>query len=354
MSGSTVFGKDPLLSVIIPVYNAQRYLNACIDSLINQQYRNLEFIFVNDGSYDNSLKIIEEAKHLDPRVSVINVKKKGASLARFVGLDAANGEYVTFLDSDDYIELDCYKRAMKDLLDNSADICEFNYECGGMAVGKWHTGTIEKKDIFSIYFEQGIHNKLWNKIYRREMFENVHFPEHRDIREDACIMPQVLMNCERMYKISDILYHYRIVSHSLIRKKDYTDWELAGSYRNDFDKINILWIKLPERQNEISKQFIKLYETIIVSHRNLDYFNLYNCITKFIRENRDKLILSFEKNSFEYDFVSMGYSYDDYVEIYHQYIKQCFLPKKFSIYRALRAIKCYIRSCVITTFRNEN
>ncbi|MES9697320.1 glycosyltransferase [Bacillus sp. JJ927] len=97
------------MSVIIPVYNAEKYITQCIESLLNQTLRECEFIFINDGSTDNSEKIIEDYKKINDRITLINQENQGVSIARNRGLDVSTGEYVGFVDADDYIEKDMYE-----------------------------------------------------------------------------------------------------------------------------------------------------------------------------------------------------------------------------------------------------
>ena len=119
--------KAALLSVIIPVYNVEPYLEQCLDSVINQTYKNLEIICINDGSSDNSLKILEKYQKKDSRIKLINQKNKGLSEARNAGLDVAKGEYIAFVDSDDYLELNAYKEAMKVMLQDKNPLILYDY-----------------------------------------------------------------------------------------------------------------------------------------------------------------------------------------------------------------------------------
>ena len=99
-----------MISVIIPIYNVENYLKKCIESVINQTYKNLEIILVNDGSNDNSKNIIDEYSTIDNRIKVINKENGGLSDARNAGIEIAKGDYITFLDSDDWIELNMYEK----------------------------------------------------------------------------------------------------------------------------------------------------------------------------------------------------------------------------------------------------
>ena len=114
--------KLPLISVIIPVYNVEKYLKKCIDSVINQTYTNLEIILVSDTSPDNCEKICDDYAEKDSRIKVIHKEKNGLSAARNAGIDIASGKYIGFVDSDDYIALDMYELLYKNILKENADI----------------------------------------------------------------------------------------------------------------------------------------------------------------------------------------------------------------------------------------
>ena len=120
----------PLISVIIPVYNVEKYLRRCLDSVVAQTYRNLEIICVDDGSVDESGKICDQYAVRDARIKVIHQENQGLSAARNRGLDAAEGAYIAFVDSDDYILEDMYKKMLDKLLDYNVDlcVCQWQYE----------------------------------------------------------------------------------------------------------------------------------------------------------------------------------------------------------------------------------
>lgn len=115
-----------LITLVIPIYNIENYLGRCLDSVINQTYKDLEIILVNDGSTDNSLEICESYAKEDSRIKIINKNNGGLSSARNVGLDACKGDYVTFIDSDDWVSLDYIEILYKNIIDNNADISIIN------------------------------------------------------------------------------------------------------------------------------------------------------------------------------------------------------------------------------------
>lgn len=175
----------PLLSVIVPVYNTAAWLARCLDSICAQTYRNLEILCVNDGSTDNSAAILEEYAARDKRIKVFTQSNAGLSAARNTGLKNATGEWLTGVDSDDYLERDTYFHAMQQATDK-VDMVWFGVCIEGEKTAEEYAGLIE---YYRVKLE-GVHNldenvcrtmdaNFWNKIYRRELIEryNLRFPE---------------------------------------------------------------------------------------------------------------------------------------------------------------------------------
>ncbi|WP_455581611.1 glycosyltransferase family 2 protein [Dysosmobacter sp.] len=177
------------ISVIVPVYNTEKYLRRCIDSILNQTYEALEVILVDDGSTDGSGAVCDEYAEKDARVRVIHQKNGGISAARNAGIDAASGQYIAFIDSDDYLFPTMYGKLFESLQKTKADIavCQWQYE---MADGRQ---VVEKEKIdaslygkksaadFAAYlyrsgsYENGVVVSTWNKLYRCEVFQNLRF-----------------------------------------------------------------------------------------------------------------------------------------------------------------------------------
>ena len=131
-----------LVSVIIPVYNVEKYLSKCLDSIVNQTYNNLQIILVNDGTKDNSLEICQNYQNKDSRIQVINKENGGLSSARNKGLEYAEGKYCLFVDSDDYVELDLIESAVSKMEEVNADMVVFGFE-------RFYEGT-ENTEIFRV------------------------------------------------------------------------------------------------------------------------------------------------------------------------------------------------------------
>lgn len=121
---------SPLISVIIPVYNVEKYLHRCLDSVIEQTYKNLEVILIDDGSTDHSGEICDDYAAKDVRIHVIHQENQGVSAARNKGLDTAKGEYIAFVDSDDYILPEMYAKMLECIIENNVDfcVCQWQYE----------------------------------------------------------------------------------------------------------------------------------------------------------------------------------------------------------------------------------
>lgn len=164
---------NPLLSVIVPVYNTELYLETCLESILNQSYKKLEIILIDDGSFDCSGKICDDYGCLDKRVKVIHQKNKGLSAARNVGLEMATGEYIAFVDSDDYLALDCYDQCISTMERTRVDICCYDiFEQYGdliKTVSHMPNGNLLKpffaKDKLQLLFS--LWPLVWAKVYKK-------------------------------------------------------------------------------------------------------------------------------------------------------------------------------------------
>lgn len=212
---------EPLISVIIPVFQVEKYLEKSIASVVAQTYHNLEIILVDDGSTDHCPAICDEWKERDSRIIVIHKPNGGLSQARNAGLKIATGEFIGFVDSDDWIEADMYETLLSALLETGADIavCNYQIEPEKRRFIFKKRKTLKRKlyssnEILSKIFraESYIHNYVWNKLFRRNVLVN--FPDVK-IYEDFFWTPRVIGNSEVVVCINNILYHYLIRNDSL-------------------------------------------------------------------------------------------------------------------------------------------
>ncbi|WP_413854238.1 glycosyltransferase family 2 protein [Candidatus Ruminimicrobium bovinum] len=219
---------NALISVIIPVYNVEKYLSRCIDSVINQTYKNLEIILIDDGSTDNSGKICDEYAIKDNRIKVIHKQNGGVSSARNIGLDVAKGNYIGFVDSDDYIENDMYEILYELLVRNQTDI-----SCCNKFVLKKNKFVVSesfptKDGILS--FDDVLNDSkhdfyIWNKLFNKNLIGNVRFNEQLTLGEDLLFTYQVLQKIRNIAFYKEAKYYYCDNSNSITRirvfKKEY-------------------------------------------------------------------------------------------------------------------------------------
>jgi glycosyltransferase involved in cell wall biosynthesis len=213
------------ISILIPVYNVEKYLEQCLDSVINQTLKEIEIICVNDGSTDDSLQILEDYAKKDHRIRIVNKVNGGISSARNMGLDYVNGEYIGFVDSDDWIELDMYEKLYKNAKFHDSDIVMFpghlfdentqelkynvpyfTLECLDDSFDDRVFSHLETKDfLFNISVTP------WNKIYRSQFIKDigVKFPEGLDF-DDNPFFYETYLNAKRISLVRDYLYFYRI------------------------------------------------------------------------------------------------------------------------------------------------
>lgn len=213
------------ISVVVPIYNVEQYLDKCVESLVNQTYKNLEIILVDDGSRDNSGKIADEWATKDNRIKVIHKKNGGLSDARNAGIKIATGEYIGFVDSDDWINYKMYEILMNNLGKYNADIsvCAIKKVYEEEVVNE---NQILNKNIWMFTAEKALENLIdegilkqtvWNKLYKREIIDDIYF-EFGKIHEDEFWTYQIFGRCKSIVYTDDQLYYYLQRSGSIMNK----------------------------------------------------------------------------------------------------------------------------------------
>ena len=213
-----------MISVIVPIYNVEKYLRECVDSIINQTYRDLEIILVDDGSPDGCGRICDEYAQKDHRIRVVHKKNGGLSDARNAGIEIAMGEYYVFVDSDDVIHPQMIEILYQTLLSEKSDmaICKFSEIEESENVTFTH---IEKACEIDCFAKDDIMRQLWdrnlitvvawNKIYRAQLFQHIRYPVGR-VHEDEFVIHRILQQCKRIVYINEPLYYYRKRSSSIM------------------------------------------------------------------------------------------------------------------------------------------
>ncbi len=255
------------VSIIIPVYNTVKYLRKCLESAVGQTYPNIEIICVDDGSTDCSDKIVEEFAEKSPRIKAVHQSNSGESAARNTGLRMASGDYIGFMDCDDWIELDMYENLVKVMEENSAD----------MAVGSWikesDTGrefiknkgyvaenVFGRNDLLNYIYRRDYYQAfayMWDKLYKRELLKDDNgelllFREDLKLGGDVLYLAQAALNSKRAVFIDRCFYHYRQRDNSgchSVNLDRRMDWIRAYSIvielfeSNGISEDILIWIK---------------------------------------------------------------------------------------------------------------
>ncbi len=204
----------PLISIIVPIYKVEKYLNRCLDSIINQTYKDLEIILVDDGSPDNCGRICDEYELKDNRIKVIHKENGGLSDARNVAIDIAKGEYITFIDSDDYVTID-YVESLYNIIN------KYNAEMSISLPNSFKEGTIpaeyiesKKEKIFdprmavsTMFYQELFDNYAWAKLYHKSLFDNIRYPKGL-LFEDLPTTYKLMFKCKTIVFINYKNYYY--------------------------------------------------------------------------------------------------------------------------------------------------
>jgi len=244
------FMQQPLISVIVPVYKVEPYLRKCLDSIVGQTYTNLEILLVDDGSPDRCGAICDEYAARDPRIKVIHQENGGLSAARNAALDAAKGEWLGFVDSDDWIEPDMYAVLLEGALRTGADItvCGYWEEFASGAVPRLFSSEalLERDQAAHLLMQdQVLRNYVWDKLFRRELFASVRFPKDM-CYEDVAVMHNVFWQARKICCLPVGGYHYTIRSTGIVgdlRLKIRMDLYFSSQKR-----IRDMWDRMPQER----------------------------------------------------------------------------------------------------------
>ena len=266
-----------LISIIVPCYNVEKYIEKCTNSLINQSYKNIEIILVDDGSTDNTGDICDNLKKKDKRINVIHIHNSGVSNARNIGIKQSKGNYIAFVDSDDYIELNMYEEMVsiinsKELPDIVSSGFIYETEKGQkFACSKKSSNKIDilnKKEAFEEIFSGRIGAYIWNKLFRKDLLlsNNLLFDIDISSGEDLLFLCQVIESASKIYHINKDYYHY-IKRNDSITNSQFNEKLL--SILKAFDKIE----NITNRSFNNSKESFKFSKSFAIC--NLIY-KMYN------------------------------------------------------------------------------
>lgn len=282
-----------LISIIIPVYKVEKYLEKCIQSVINQTYENLQIILVDDGSPDNCGKICDEYAKKDHRIEVIHKSNGGLSDARNKGLEIAKGEYIGFVDSDDYIEADMYEVLYNLLKQYNADVSICNFYTVSqekIAIKNADNGIKEYTRIEilkEILLDNNIQSYAWNKLYKKDLFDEIKYPVGKKY-EDIGTTFYLLEKCNKVVVTGKPEYYYINRQDSIVNnvtETTITDYIELIMQRYDYIEENIK--ELSSYNKDYLKRILRTAEQDIKSLKEVGdytkkkYEELYNKVQKF-------------------------------------------------------------------------
>lgn len=315
MVGIGCYKMKHLLSVIIPVYNTGKYVEKCIDSVINQTYKDLEIILIDDGSTDDSYNVLTELEKKDNRIKIITQMNQGVSKTRNKGIEIAQGDLIAFVDSDDCLDLDMYEILIKNLDNTNADasacalIYDYNYEKMLPQTGKGINAdvlTFEGADILLSLTrkDNSIEGLTPNKIYRRTIIGEHRFDEKIRMCEDSLFAWSVLRECTKVCYTPAQMYHYYIRNNSSTRTANVSIFfEAMEAYNRMLETDNI-----PEQTyTDLKTQYMNLnvaaFRCIVDKKDKMAYFKIKNNID----ENYQYMSTLDKVNRIEAEAIRRGY-----------------------------------------------
>lgn len=295
--------ENSLVSIVIPVYNVEKYLRQCLDSAINQTYKNLEIFLVDDGSTDRSGQICDEYKKIDDRIIVIHKENGGLSSARNAALDLLKGKYIYFLDSDDFAALDMIETRVKFMEDYNVDIVmgtDYSFY-GETENSTKHVLCDNKPEVFTrieaiklMFLNKKLYHDAAGPLYKSVLFKEIRFPIGM-LYEDFATSYYVVSNTNKVLWIDDRRQFYRLrvnsIMHSMVTERDMVIFDIAEKVMHDMVEL------YPEVKSAAIRQtvvtFLKFYSRILYTG-----FNSFKNEQKRIRDCIDKYGKTFIKSGY--------------------------------------------------------
>lgn len=291
--------KVAAISIIVPIYKVEKYIKRCVDSILNQTFNDFELILVNDGSPDNCGQICDNYAILDNRVKVIHKKNGGLADARNAGLDLAEGEYIGFVDADDYVEDDMYEKLVNMCIKKNADISV----CGRYDVNESSISTRFQLDHVEVWnSEEATVNLLtWNnidssacdKLYNKRIFNDIRFPLGR-YNEDIFVMTDLLNKANKIVHIGECKYYYCHRQDSITTESfNEKSLDMVEASEKVLINVSILYPTLKKQAESFYYKNV-LYTLSTINNKNLKrtYRDHYNSLQRIIFSNISNIILN--------------------------------------------------------------
>lgn len=263
----------PSVSVIVPIYNVEKYITRCVRSLMEQTLNNIEYIFINDCTPDKSMEILQNTIAEYPQrqkyIHILTLNKNhGSAFARDSGIKVATGEYIIHCDSDDWVEKDMYEKMYQKAVSQNADIviCDYVAEYTKKQVHHSQYTTTDKEDFVCNLLSGKLHNSMWNKLIRSELYKQLDFTWKEGINmwEDVSVIPRLAYYAQRISYLPESLYHYSQTNTSAYTKK----WSLS-SLENVVSVVNIINAFFEEKGDSCYQQallYFKLHAKYVLLH----------------------------------------------------------------------------------------
>lgn len=308
--------KNDLVSIVVPVYNVEKYLKKCIESIISQTYKNLEIILVDDGSTDGSGKICDDYLTKDKRIKVIHKQNGGLSDARNVGIGVATGKYITFIDSDDYVENDYIEYLYNLIINNKCDmsICSLKLHSKNKFIDNainYNTCIFTNKECLkNMLCENGFNVSACAKMYKTKLFENIDFP-YGKLCEDNGTTYKLILKCDKIAYGNESKYIYEMrnnsIMHTSFSSKKLDLIELTDLMYDDVIKI-FPDLKDALIKRKIHSRFSILRQIVMSNDKNTkNIFNKYKkeILCDYKSEFKNNPIIS-KKEKFAYMSLKLG------------------------------------------------
>lgn len=339
---------NTLISVIVPVYNTESYLDRCITSILNQKQKNIELILIDDGSTDSSLEICKKWEKRDARVKVIHQENSGVSAARNIGIENSSGKYISFIDSDDFVDEEIYN-AFNELYEKNIDLIRFRcktfYGNLGIESKNFTDGFIKFNNLYekySLFFDGNTFGSVWSTLFRREILSNVRFETKYRYGEDYLFYFEVLENANTVYISNEVLYFYMINYSSATRRVDFEKEikEIKDHFNVDFEVENFL------RGHDLNSLLNDAWNSTISATQNW----LKNLSKNYSYHQFKELVLNLKQSS---EFIN----YLEYTDDYHRIKMKKIMDKaNFGYYlkgKSIGSIKKTLKKVFYIKLRNH-
>ena len=339
--------KKGYITVIIPVYNVEKYIHRCMESVIGQTYKKLEIILVDDGSKDSSGDICDEYARQDDRIKVIHKNNGGLSSARNVALDIAQGEYIGFVDSDDYISCDMFEKLYYTCEEKNSDIaicCHYTERGEKLLIEdpivdeEQQFTNIQALDI--LIKDEGMKNYAWDKLYRACLFDGIRYPEGRNY-EDIATTYLLFYRANRLCRIPQYLYYYQIREGSISSHRQDEKW-YENCYQiveSQIDRYRFMQEKGEQylAQLCLAQMVPYLYEYIRLGIK-IHKFEHYNEVVHFLNKEKKEIFNNMLLNHKDKKLLQIYTAAPSIVRVYMQ-IKPMIKKGQYIIAKALERIE---------------